>query len=330
MTELSIVIPTYQRCQSLRQLLIALTQQSLPPDRYEVIVAIDDSPKETGRMLERLDVPYALRWTAGPHAGPGAARNRGAALVGSDVVLFLDDDMMPTPALLAEHLAEHNGGDGRVCLGQVRLLPELALSSWERYLNRRFEVQYDKLAQPGYEPNFWDCLTGNLSLSQALFRQSKGFDASFATTKHEDIEFGYRLAAWGARFVYRPTALSYHRFVKSLDDGLADAVDNGVSALRFAHYHVELVSWLVEARWQHYPLGVRTFMRWALARPGRQDRLTVLARRLLYGTERFPVPLAFRQLIYRLAYHIHFWRGVQDEALPGELALLLPAVGWRG
>jgi len=39
----SIVIPTYQRCSLLRELLAVLAGQTIPPNRYELIVAVDGS-----------------------------------------------------------------------------------------------------------------------------------------------------------------------------------------------------------------------------------------------------------------------------------------------
>lgn len=323
MVELSVVIPTFQRCESLRHVLLACTRQSLPAGRFEIIVAIDGSIDETAAMLQQIHVPYPLRWTAVAHSGPGSARNAGATLARGNVLLFLDDDIIPTPRLLQEHLLAHQDVASLVCLGQVRLWPQCQLSPWEKYLNQHFEEQYDKLSTPGYRPTFWDCLSGNVSLHRSLMAQVQGFNPKFNLTRHEDIELGYRLARQGGRFIYRPQALGYHRFIKDTAAGLRDAWTNGASALRLAHLYPELKPQLIAARWQRYPPAARYFMQWTFASPQRHARLSRLCRHALFRAQSVPLPGALRRPLHRLAYHLHFWQGVLSEAQPGEYLSLL-------
>jgi glycosyltransferase involved in cell wall biosynthesis len=314
MIELSVVIPTYQRCESLRQVLLACGEQTLPPDRYEVIVAIDGSTDETENMLHQLQMPCQLRWTAGPNEGPGAARNRGAVLAQGDVILFLDDDIILAPPSLAEHLKGHEAGPDRVCLGQVQVWRERPLSHWERYLNQRYDEHYEKMNQPGYQPDFWDCLSGNVSFPRSLLARSRGFDPTFAAAKHDDIELGYRLASLRVNFEYRPRALGYHRFIKSVEAGLHDASINGASALRLVQFHPELSPAPLIAIWQHYPLTVRTFLSIVLAHPARQSRLTAWSRQWLCRIAGRRLPYWVKRPFFQLAYHLHFWQGVSAEA----------------
>lgn len=316
MTDLSIVIPTYQRCDSLRQVLLACAGQTLPPERYEVIVAIDGSNDDTIGMLAQFDAPYHLRWTNGPNAGPGAARNRGAALAQGDVILFLDDDIILTAVALAEHLAGHEAGGDVVCLGQVQVWPERPLSHWEQYLNQRYDEHYAKMNRPGYRPDFWDCLSGNVSFPRSLWRDSQGFDAAFAAAKHDDIELGYRLAQLGVRFVYRPRALGYHRFVKSVAAGLHDALTNGASAARLAQFHPELTPPPTLIIWRHYPRLIRPVLRYLFVRPARWHQLTARAQQWLPRLAGGFLPLGVKRPFFQLAYHLHFWQGVCAEVGP--------------
>ena len=317
MPDLSVVIPTYQRCDSLRQALLACSPQSLSPERYEVIVAIDGSTDATAVMLQQLDVPYRLRWTNGPNAGPGAARNRGAALAQGKVILFLDDDIILTPAALAAHLAGHKAQNDQVCLGQVRVWLERPLSHWEQYLNQRYDEHYEKMNRPGYRPDFWDCLSGNVSFPRSLWLRCRGFAPAFAAAKHDDIELGYRLAQLGVNFNYRPEALGYHRFVKSLEAGLNDAVTNGASAVRLARFHPKLAPTPMVTIWRYYPRIIRTFLRFTLARPARRLQITAWSRSWLHGIADRPVPFGVKRPFFQLAYHLHFWQGVCMEGDEG-------------
>lgn len=316
--ELSVVIPTYQRRESLSQVLATLCRQSLPPDAFEVIVSVDGSQDGTEQMLAALDVPYEFRWISATHGGPGAARNRGAQDVRGRILLFLDDDILSAPQLLASHLACHrSNGEHTVCLGQVRTLPVWPLSPWEQYLCARLEEQYDKLGTAGYRPDFWDCLSANFSLGRAFWEESGGFNRVFRVARHEDVELGYRLQQSGAHFVYQPLAMGYHRFLKGPSDGLRDARADGCSALRLARCHPELAPHLFGARWRRYPPAFRRLLQLSLARPKQHRWLAAGAAGLLQGAQRLPVSPALSRATCRLAFHLHFWLGVQME-LEGE------------
>ena len=307
--ELSVVIPTCQRCESLRQVLCACSQQSLSPEQYEVIVSIDGSTDVTEAMLAQLRTPYRLRWVSMPHAGAAAARNRGAALAQGALVIFLDDDILPAPDLLAEHLAAHNGERRLVGLGQVQQMPGQSLSGWERYLCHRYQEHYAKLALPGYRPDFWDCLSGNLSLDRQMLAQSGGFDTILE--RHEDIELGYRLSRLGARFAYLPQALGYHRFTRSVEAGSQDAFREGVSAMQLAERHHELTARLIHARWGRYAAFEQALIRQALAHPFCHAQLAAAARALVKWVNCAPLAFAIQKPFYQITFHLHFWQGVR-------------------
>ena len=323
--ELSVVIPTHQRRAVLQRTLAGLAGQTVAGERFEVVVSIDGSTDGTPEMLAATapTLPYALTVERADSAGPGAARNRGARPARGAVLLFLDDDILPTPSLVAEHLAGHAEADHAVVLGQVRVVPAARLSPWESYLVARYEQHYDKLDQPGYVLDFWDCLSGNVSIARALFDASDGFDAGFGACKHDDIEWGYRLAGLGAQFVYRQAALGYHQFSKSPAAGLRDAFTDGWSAVRLAHRYPALRPRLLHARWARQPAWRRAVARQLLAAPWRLHTAAAVAATLLRVTEPLPLPAALRRGVHRAAYHTQFWLGVRRECEPeewGELA----------
>src|SRR5512147_2694955 len=77
--QLSVVIPTYQRCATLERALRALAQQTLPVDAYEVIVSIDGSGDGTREMVAQLVTPYRLHALWQPNHGRATACNAGIA-----------------------------------------------------------------------------------------------------------------------------------------------------------------------------------------------------------------------------------------------------------
>src|SRR5579859_3487825 len=103
----SIVTPTYNRRTSLDRLLGALGKQTYPADRFELVVVDDGSLDGSVEYLRSLRLPFRLRVFEQAHAGPAAARNLGVARAEGRLVLFLDDDVLPLPELIAEHVQTH-------------------------------------------------------------------------------------------------------------------------------------------------------------------------------------------------------------------------------
>ena len=95
MPTVSVVIPTYNRKQVLAKTLEALDGQTLDAGLFEVIVVDDGSSDGTGELVESFQGGFDLRCERCQNGGLAAARNRGLALATHDVVVFLDDDVVP-------------------------------------------------------------------------------------------------------------------------------------------------------------------------------------------------------------------------------------------
>src|SRR5690349_6129316 len=94
----SIVIPSRNRPQAVRDCVTACLQLDYPADRFEVIVVDDGSepPVCTWSGDARVRV---IRQTA---AGPAAARNCGMASARGELMAFTDDDCRPRPDWLSK------------------------------------------------------------------------------------------------------------------------------------------------------------------------------------------------------------------------------------
>src|SRR5512134_3029901 len=97
----SIIVPVRNGAQSLPACLEALLAQSLPRDRYEVVV-VDDGSTDPSAAIARASGVTCLSI---PPAGPSAARNHGARHARGDLLLFTDADCAPAPDWAATLLA---------------------------------------------------------------------------------------------------------------------------------------------------------------------------------------------------------------------------------
>jgi glycosyltransferase involved in cell wall biosynthesis len=205
----SVVIPTHQRRELVMDAVKALNRQQFSD--FEVVVSVDGSTDGSASALRQLRTPFPLSVVEHANQGAAMARNRGAEAAKGELLLFLDDDMDPDPALLAEHDRSHRLGADLV-LGHIPLHPSspptpiaAVTGRWAERRRRRLEAA-DGAVPAG------DVLTGQMSISRAAFERLGGFDSSFTRGGlfgGEDVDFGIRAKQAGLRAVFNPAAVSH-------------------------------------------------------------------------------------------------------------------------
>ncbi len=236
----SVIVATYNRAASLARLLDLLAQQTLSPDRYEVVVVDDGStPPARDALAAHLApgaLPYALRVVAQPNAGPGAARHRAISLARGSVLVIVDDDMRIGPDFLEAHLAAHPLGAHRVALGRLRTEPGTRLPLFERFQLAKLERLAADVARGTRRAGGGDMYTGNVSLPRADYDAVGGFDPSLRLS--EDAELGMRLERAGLTFVLSDAAEAWHASDHtSVGQWMRRAHAYGASDVRIADKH---------------------------------------------------------------------------------------------
>lgn len=206
---ISVVVPTYNRVTRLRHVIEALEQQQYPVDAYEAIVVSDGSTDGTHAYLEALRTNMRLRWFSQSNRGPAAARNVGVDKAAGELIVFIDDDLVPQAGLLAEHVRVHEEADRDVVALGPMLTPEgFAMAPWVRWEQDMLMKQYSAMLRGDWEPTARQFYTGNASLRRSHILAAGGFDESFR--RAEDVELAYRLAARGLGFVFTMNAVGMH------------------------------------------------------------------------------------------------------------------------
>jgi GT2 family glycosyltransferase len=203
-----VVVPTYNRCASLQRLLDGLARQTYPAGAFEVLIVDDGSEDDTVAAMERRHTPFARRLLQQPHGGPAAARNLGVEHARGELVLFLDDDVLPRPDVIEAHVAVHRASPDTVAIGPMYPPPDWPRPAWVRWEEEKLAWQYEAMAAGKFECSPRQFYTANASLPAALFRAAGGFDVRFS--RAEDVELGFRLRDRGARFVFLPDAGVFH------------------------------------------------------------------------------------------------------------------------
>jgi len=205
----SVVVPTYNRRDSLLVALDGLDRQTASPSEFEVIVVSDGSSDGTEEAVRQRASRYRLRMLEQPNSGPAAARNHGARAACTDIIVFMDDDIEPAPSFVEEHLRAHAADPDVVIIGPQSMPPGERFPVWIAWEHRMLERQYERFQSGEWLPGPNNLYSGNMSLRRGLLLDAGGFDVRY--TRQEDVELGFRLAHRGATFRFVPQAIGYHR-----------------------------------------------------------------------------------------------------------------------
>ncbi len=306
---MSVVVPTYNRVDRLRRVLDALGHQTHPLDDIEVVVVSDGSTDGTDAFLADVHTPYALRWFSHPNAGPGATRNRGFREARGSLVLFVDDDIIASPQLVARHVAEHDRlGPRHVVIGPMLTPDDFPLSAWVAWEQAMLTKQYDAMARGDYGATDRQFYTGNASVARAELEALGGFDPTFR--RAEDVELARRMADAGLGFAFDPEAIGFHYAERSFASWLQIARDYGANEVTFAARFGE-TQWFerIHHEWAPRHVLVRAAVRVAVLHPvlGRGVEVALRAAALGPGPTR---PPRITALGLSGLYNIAYFRGM--------------------
>jgi glycosyltransferase involved in cell wall biosynthesis len=185
----SIIVPTYQRREVVCDTLRALCRIDYD-GAVEIIVVVDGSTDGTAEAVAKVECPFPLRVIEQDNRGLAAARNRGAAEAGHDVLLFLDDDMICEPDLLSRHAQSYAAGADAVIGRFTEPADPFAGFSTLSVAGATSRAGDEPVRSP------FGLYGGHMSVRRSAFEQAGGFDESFTADGaygYEDSDIAYRL-----------------------------------------------------------------------------------------------------------------------------------------
>lgn len=196
----SVVIVTYGRDRVLVDTVRRVLAEDPPPSELLVVDQTPRHAEEVERALEEMAAAGAIRWLRLPRPSIPAAMNLGLRQARSEIVLFLDDDVIPAPGLVAAHREAQRSG-AAVVAGQVLQPGEEpvagTLSPFRFFAAERSWVT--------------EAVGANFSIRRDLALRIGGIDENFVRAAYGyEAELCARAIAAGARVLFEPAASVRH------------------------------------------------------------------------------------------------------------------------
>lgn len=207
---ISVVIPSYNRLDSLCDALHGLAAQSLPAECFEVLVidnaSTDGTLEHVRSMAPAMPYPLRVHRIPGENRGPAPARNFGVGLALGEVIAFTDSDCRPEPRWLQAGLAAFDDPALAFATGVVDFKPE--------QINRLgFFARHTVVS--GFEHPTYP--TANAFYRKDVFVQFGGFDEllSFPSLlgvamEAADTDLAWRIKEAGHRNAFVADAIVHH------------------------------------------------------------------------------------------------------------------------
>lgn len=203
---ISVIIPTYRREEILLDTLKYLCELNPAPGE---IILVDQTSRHQDHVQEKLaslEKNGNIRWIRLSAPSIPHAMNVGLKEAKNEIVLFLDDDIIPDKELIKAHLCAHAEGHNIVA-GQVLQPGEEPLSDdgsggFRFCSNRRQWVN--------------EFIGGNFSVNRNMAIKLGGFDENFVHVAYRfETEFSDRALSVGEKILFESAASIRHLKVPS-------------------------------------------------------------------------------------------------------------------
>jgi GT2 family glycosyltransferase len=302
-----VVVPTHNRRERLGRLLSGLERQYRAGARFDVIVVVDGSTDGTDSMVASLRSSYPLRMIVRGQGGPASARNTAMEAAGGEVLLFLDDDVVPEDGLIERHLAVHRREPLAAVIGRMAPPNGRQLPPWLDWEATLLERNYAGVLKDGGAPTWALFYTANVSVRREHALAVGGFDERY--TRGEDVEFARRLAERGLRFLFLYDAAVQHEPQHTLQQWLRAKFEEGRHRVLLEQSMGVAGIREVQDDWHRRHVLTKLLVRWCTGHPMR-TRLVVSALGNLVSTR--AGSRRFKFLICSAISNVVYWGGMAE------------------
>lgn len=216
---ISLIICTYNRAESLKDTLICLKQQKIPIDsNFEIIVVDNNSSDKTFEIVAELQETWPnLNYEFEKQQGLSFARNNGIRCSKGDILFFTDDDVLPEPDWIEKVLIGLEKYDADACGGFIAPIwgsppPPWLTEKFYGYLAIRTDQTEDHIINKSSQLPFG----ANMVFKRSVFDNFGAFDINRGRKGNilasgEDGEMFERLLNGGGKVVFIAHAKVHHK-----------------------------------------------------------------------------------------------------------------------
>ncbi|MGB6301305.1 MAG: glycosyltransferase family 2 protein [Rivularia sp. (in: cyanobacteria)] len=184
---ISVIIPVHNGGESFRRCLSSLKESTIFPS--EVIV-VSDADTDGSWLVAQDFGATVIRMAV--NGGPAKARNLGANVATSDILYFIDADVVISPEAIAQvKQAFESNSELAALIGSYDDEPG-ASNFLSQYKNLFHHYNHQIASEEAF--TFWGACG---AIRREVFMSLGGFDESYRKPSIEDIELGYRLRGAG-------------------------------------------------------------------------------------------------------------------------------------
>jgi len=194
----SVIVPVYNDPDGIRDCLTALTNQTYPRNRFEILVVDNGSTDDTRSVVSEFPVEVLVE---NDIQGSYAARNKGIAHASGEVFAFADADCTPASTWIEAGIQTMTDRNADLVSGRVRFRFSVDPTPAERF-DAMVNMRNDKHETDGFAK------TANVFVSRSVVEDIGAFPAHLHSGG--DIYWTQSATDCGHSLVYAPNAIVDH------------------------------------------------------------------------------------------------------------------------
>jgi glycosyltransferase involved in cell wall biosynthesis/predicted O-methyltransferase YrrM len=242
---LSVIITTYNRINLLERVLEAFVHQTVPKEKFEVIIVDDGSNPKAESCAHQFKDKINIKYFYHENSGLAFSRNIGIEYASYEIVAFADDDDIPSPHYVSEHLKSHAGHPETniAVLGKLEWNDSVQVTPFMDYITKVSGeyFSFENLKDNNFY-DVWKWWGGLISCKKELLLKYKPvFDERF-TFGYEDTDLAIRMMNDDIKILYNANAKSFIIKKVEFEEFLNRRIKQGRSLFQLELKHGNVVT----------------------------------------------------------------------------------------
>ena len=208
----SVIIPTYNRNIIVLETLEHFNNQSIK--NFELIV-IDQTQNPDNRLIDFTSEIFNYIYIKIEEVGLPNARNVAANKANGEILIFVDDDVIPDPTLIEKYIFEYNKHpQPNIIIGGKVIEYDSIIMNDDLTINGGRITFYGKTKKNFSSDKYGNChwVVGcNFSVRKCFLLEIGGFDKNYkGNAILEDCDFCFNAKKYGGRVLFSPKPMLVH------------------------------------------------------------------------------------------------------------------------